>query len=853
MRSATGRSTPRLVNLMAGLAALVPLLCAAPSPVDAAPAGGSLTLAIGGDVGDGFGVGVTGVATLRRGTATFPVGGLELDRPSSATLRGSLRLKAGGRRATLRHLRVALRSSRVAISARLGGKRRTFFVAEPGKRLTLDRAAGDVDLPKTSILLTRAGARALRKALGFKGLSPGAFGRVALVASLKAGSSLPAPLASTPAPTPAGPATQQPTDPPVDPPADPPVEPDPYAFCPVTAGTGPGTPGGQPGPPALGPALTTPQPIASGAIDWGFRASFRSYVSAGDGNPPLSTLGGATIAPGEAFSFPVGGGQFEDAAAPRAIVDGGGTAIFCYPGHFFRIAMLNPTATIDGAQSRLTVDVESNQFGTEYGPWRSDVATLDTSDVTVEYSNDGQTATWRDLPATLTADGASAFAGFYGAGQELDPITVTAGDRLAAPETRVASRADMTHDPSQAIGNSDSEDMQISANGRYVAFESYADNLVPGDAFDTQDVFVRDLRTRRATRVSVDGDGLPGAGAENGSPQISADGRHVVFLSDSALVAADTNGEIDVYVRDTVAETTMLVSVAADASAAGGLSGTPSISADGDRVAFFSTAANLVAGDTNGLRDAFVRDIGAGTTIRTSLADDEAEATVAVTAAGGISADGEHVVFASTESTLVAGDTNGFRDAFVRDLAAGTTTLVSLADDESQSGAHVDLSATSAAGSKISGDGNRVIFYSPAVNLVAGDGNGLRDCFVRDVAAGTTVRVNVSAAGAESAVLCGNNPTISADGSTVAFSSEAADLVPGDGNGMADVFVRAVGDPATIRRANVTTGSVEDDGTGSTGTVSLSGHGRHVAFKTHGPALTGSSEGRNQVLVRELP
>jgi Tol biopolymer transport system component len=833
------------------IALLAALLCgagAAAGSAHAASARGVLTFKPGGGAGDLLRVRAVAPARQGRVAVELPVAALDLRRPARVKLRGALRLKVGRLGVVLRNPRATVGTSRLALSARLGGKRRVFLVTRrPARRPTVKRGDGELRLRRMPVALTRGGARALRAALGLEQLAPRSFGHVALNAKFLK------PKRKATSPVPSGPKPSGPGAP-VNPPAGPPADPDPYAFCPITTGSGPGSPGGEPAPPLASPTLAAPSPIGSGGLSWGFKASFRAYVSNGNGNPPLSGLGGATIDPGGSFAFPVDGGQFEDGQTPRAVVNGEGEAVFCFPSHFFRIAMLNPTATIDGPQSRLTADIDSNLYGTEYGPWRTDVATLDSSAVEPQYSNDGQTVTWAAVPATLTADGAAAFGGLYTAGTALDPVTVTAGDELAGPETRVASRADVVHDPDQAIGDSDSEGLAVSANGRYVAFDSYAGNLIPGDTFDSRDVFVRDLLTRRTTRVSVDSAGQPGTGSEPTShtPQISADGRYVVFVSGAALSAADTNDEPDVYLRDTVAETTTLITVATDESAAGALSGSASISADGRRVAFFSASDGLAADDDDGVLDMFVRDLEAETTTRVSLADGGAETAVAVRAEGGISADGQHVVFGSPEDALVAGDDNGRRDVFVRDLADATTTRVSLGDDETQvTGTHVELG--SAAGARISADGNRVVFYSTAATLVAGDGNNARDCFVRDVAAETTQRVNVDATGAENVEACDRNPTISPDGSTVAFSSVASDLVAGDANGIADVFVRAVADPATIRRANVATAGTEAAGTGSNGAIALGDGGRQVAFESASLILTGSNEGRSQVLVRELP
>src|SRR5438132_192115 len=158
----------------------------------------------------------------------------------------------------------------------------------------------------------------------------------------------------------------------------------------------------------------------------------------------------------------------------------------------------------------------------------------------------------------------------------------------------------------QAIG--DSEGPSISADGRFVAFYSSAANLVGGDTNGVRDVFVRDRKTGKTTRVSVDSHGAQGNGDSDG-PSISADGRFVAFLSTAGkLVGGDTNGARDVFVRDRKAGKTRRVSVGPHGAQGKGASFVPSISANGRFVAFSSVASNLVAGDTNTASDIFVRD-----------------------------------------------------------------------------------------------------------------------------------------------------------------------------------------------------------------------------------------------------
>ena len=141
-------------------------------------------------------------------------------------------------------------------------------------------------------------------------------------------------------------------------------------------------------------------------------------------------------------------------------------------------------------------------------------------------------------------------------------------------------------------------------------------------------------------------------------------------------------------------------------------------------VAFISLATNLVAGDTNGVEDIFVRDTQTGTTTRVSVANDGSQGN-GMSSLASISGDGRYVAFYSGATNLVAGDTNGVWDVFVRDTQAGATTLVSVASDGTQGN---DGSSTPS----ISSDGRYVVFISYATNLVAGDTNATRDVFVRD-------------------------------------------------------------------------------------------------------------------------
>jgi len=365
-------------------------------------------------------------------------------------------------------------------------------------------------------------------------------------------------------------------------------------------------------------------------------------------------------------------------------------------------------------------------------------------------------------------------------------------------QTGVTERVSVASDGTQ--GNAVSNVSAISADGRFVAFASDANNLVAGDINGATDVFVRDRQTGVTERVNVASDGTEGNGTSAvlaiGVSAISADGRFVAFASDADnLVAGDTNTAPDVFVRDRQTGATERVSVTSDGTQGNGASGgpatgllaigVPAISADGRFVVFPSNATNLVAGDTNGSTDVFVRDRQTGVTERVSVASDGTQGNLA-SGVPAISADGRFVAFVSN-AIIVAGDTNGATDVFVRDRQTGVTERVSVASDGSQgngaSGSSlVGVPAISA------GDGRFVGFASNASNLVT-DTNGATDVFLHDRQTGATERVSVASDGTQGNGMSGF-PAISADGRFVAFASNADNLVTSDTNGAFDVFVR---------------------------------------------------------------
>jgi Tol biopolymer transport system component len=394
-----------------------------------------------------------------------------------------------------------------------------------------------------------------------------------------------------------------------------------------------------------------------------------------------------------------------------------------------------------------------------------------------------------------------------------------------------------------AQGDGDSEKPSVSADGRYVAFASEATNFVSGDTNATFDVFVRDSQSSVTECVSVASDGT--LGIHGGSyPSISADGRYVAFHSYSAnLVGGDTNNQYDVFVRDRQSGVTERVSIATGGGQGDGTSEDPSISADGRDVAFMSLATNLVGGDTNSVEDIFVHDRQSGTTERVSISTGGAQGN-GNSALASISADGRYVAFNSEASNLVGGDTNAVPDTFVRDRQSGTTVRVSV----SSGGAEGNGGSGGYTGLSISADGRYVAFWSDASNLVAGDTNGVSDIFVHDLQSGVTERMSVDSVGAE-----GNDyssvPKISGDGRYVAFGSAATNLVGGDTNLRYDVFVHDRQSGVTERVSVATDGS--DANTGGA-YPSSSTDGRYVAFWSLSPNLVdGDTNGFADIFVRD--
>lgn len=440
---------------------------------------------------------------------------------------------------------------------------------------------------------------------------------------------------------------------------------------------------------------------------------------------------------------------------------------------------------------------------------------------------------------TLSDDGTQV--AFYSCGS-----TLVAGDTngyhdVFVRDLRAGRTARVSVGTDGTEGNLGAGNSSISGDGRAVAFDSAASNLVPGDTNSTSDIFVRDRDVDgdhvfdepdavTTVRVSVADAGMEGDGTSSYA-SISADGRHVAFQScASTLVAGDTNGVSDVFVHDRdpdedgiydepgqVSTVRVSLTAAGKQAAKGSLSfdgftcasfqSWNYISGDGRRVAFPSVSSDVVPGDTNQTVDVFVHDRdadedgifdevgqpGAVTTIRASVQKDLGQAN------GGsvepsISRSGLQVAFSSGASNLGDGDTQmcqlppnytfNCMDIFTKDLVTGELAWAS----RSSAG---EPGSKSSFYANVSGDGRFTAFASDATNFDPADDGGL-DVFIHDNVTGTTSIVSDTAANLPIGTR-GAYPAIDLHGSTLAFESSSPLLAPPDANATQDIFVRASG------------------------------------------------------------
>jgi Tol biopolymer transport system component len=408
----------------------------------------------------------------------------------------------------------------------------------------------------------------------------------------------------------------------------------------------------------------------------------------------------------------------------------------------------------------------------------------------------------------------------------------------------------------------DFEFLDMSSDGRFVAFDSNADNLVAGDYNLNTDVFVRDMQTQSTDLVSAHGPGLPNlfgyASLTSSIASVSADGRYVAFesfrpdLAPAALAQAKEAGAFPahVYVRDLQSGTDTLVDVNTVGKSSAGTN--PVISANGRFVLFRSGSTDLVAAGivpTGQPPALYLRDLQQGTTQLVSV-NDAGVASDDLPEDYSMSADGRFVVFRSSAQDLVAIPRGGSEQTYVRDMQTGVTTLVSV-NETSSAGAMFGTFSSP----EISGDGRWVVFTSAGPDLAPGVTSQNENVFVRDLQKGTTALVSINRTGTGE----GNQRSLltphslSSDGRFVTFTSNATDLVGPDQKAAGqygNIFVR------DLQSGTTSLVSVSADGTsGPFGMAfpTISGNGRFIAFKSTAtnlvPGITTSGE---NIFVRDL-
>ncbi len=561
-----------------------------------------------------------------------------------------------------------------------------------------------------------------------------------------------------------------------------------------------------------------------------------SFTVAADGTAPLSYAW---------QSSRDGGTTWSDAAGANAATHTTAATTMADDGVLWRAVVSNAAGSVNSAQARLTVTPALAAPTISQQPLDLIVTAGQTATLSVTAAGSGPLSyQWRRdgtnvagatansyaFAAALADHGAVFSVVVSGPGGSVTSNAATLSVTSGAPITGLR-RVSVASDGSQANGRS--QDPQLSADGRYVVFRSSASNLVLGDTNGVDDIFVHDAVTGQTTRVSVASNGDQ-ANSPSGQPSISADGRYVVFLSSSTtLVLGKTTSHNDVFVHDRQTGQTTRPVLGRLGEEPNDHQVAPFISGDGNWIVFQTQASNLGAGDPLASSDVFLVNRGSGqilwagsalsSTIGTSLATDGqviqalSHSGDAVLIAGGMpgwalsvcpnpaalcaqgnrsfeglfqefglwpamAGNGSAIAFGARDGArFVPNDSNGLSDLFVYDYGTLSIQRISVASD-----------GTQADGTSLrpyfSRDGRYVSFWSYASNLIAGTTTSQSNIFVRDRQTNQTRQVSLTSTGAQPN---GINPqgVISADGSAVAITSAASNLVPGDSNGEWDIFI----------------------------------------------------------------
>jgi Tol biopolymer transport system component len=392
-------------------------------------------------------------------------------------------------------------------------------------------------------------------------------------------------------------------------------------------------------------------------------------------------------------------------------------------------------------------------------------------------------------------------------------------------------------------GNGVSETPAISADGRWVVFASKADNLVPGDNNGADDIFLHDWATGRTERLSLSSDGVEGNSASTW-PDISADGRWVVFSSTASnLVADDTNGTADIFLVDLQDGGIERISVSASGAQSNGASTQPVLSGDGRFIVFASNATNLFSGATSGRQEIFLVDRSNGMlnwvsrplsgTINNGESMEPA-----------ISQGGNWVAFSSSSTNLVPTDSSPMRDIFLWNRGSNVLQRVT----ETAQGRDANSASYLP---KLNADGHYLVFRTYSTNLIL-DENGYGDIYLYDRIADTFEIASLTSSGQQALTGSSDEASISADGRYIAFRSSASDLVPGDTNGSMDIFIRDRQGSTTLA-SNTTDSAQSNDNSFS---PAISPDGMALAFNSLGynlDLLRSDDNGVGDIFARGEP
>lgn len=400
-------------------------------------------------------------------------------------------------------------------------------------------------------------------------------------------------------------------------------------------------------------------------------------------------------------------------------------------------------------------------------------------------------------------------------------VIAAAGALALVPIAAFAATGDVSRLgllPDGSAASSSVQGATFSPDGRYVLITSSA-ALSGTSTGGVRQLFMRDRTTGRTTMVSTSASAQPATSpvddpATSRAYAASLDGRYVVFATAASnLVTGDSNGAMDVFRKDTATGRVVLVSRnARGESVSGGVTGQPSISADGSKVAFTSGTGALLAADTNAVDDIYMADMRAGGAL--ALVSRSASGVQSTQAVGrpAISADGRSIAFEGTAaaSVLAQGDSDGFADVYVARPQERTIVVASLPNGGTDNG---DSSLPS-----ISGDGSLVAFSSAAM-LVPTDTGADRDAYVRDLDSGTTRRI--------SGETISNAPVISVNGARVAFAGATTGGDADDANVADDVYVRTLATNALYRASRTASGAAPSQ---PSGRAAISGSGSLASF-----------------------